>query len=92
MNAWRDRYCGNRAPFSRNKEMKLKIAPQLGVREGKDSDKFSQMFCWNIDTSFTPFMSFSMTTPAKPARLEESTVKKAGRKGMESCCVPDLAI
>lgn len=40
----------------------------------------------------TPFISFSITTPARPARLEERMVRKAGRKGMESCCLPDLAI
>lgn len=92
LKACSDMNCGKRAPFSNSRQTKLSRAPQLRVRRNAKIDKFSQRFCWKMETDLTPFISFSITTPARPARLEDRMVRKAGRKGMESCCVPDLAI
>ena len=90
---WRETFFwGKHLPFSITKQIKLKIAPQLKVNEYNIEYKFNHMFCWKIDIPFFPFMSFSITTPANPARPEEHTVKNAGRKGMESWFWPDFAI
>lgn len=40
------------------------------------------MFCWKMDTSFFPFISFSVTTPEIPDNPEETIVRAAGRRGI----------
>ena len=54
--------------------------------------KFSHKFCWKIEIFDLPFISFSITTPAKPARPEEQMVRTMGRNGSSSSRVCDLAI
>lgn len=87
-----DILCGKERPFSTTKQRKFRIAPQLCLNLLAHTDKLSHMFCWKIEILFFPFIIFSITTPASPAKLEEQIVKTAGNTGIINCCVPDFAI
>ena len=87
-----DILCGKERPFSTTKQTKFRTAPQLRVNLFAHADKLSHMFCWKMDTRFFPFIIFSITTPASPAKLEEQIVRTAGNMGTTSSCVPDFAI
>ena len=51
------------------------------IAKDHNRDKLSQMFCWKMDTSFFPFISFSVITPEIPDNPDERIVRIAGRIG-----------
>ena len=56
-------------------------APARFERFREKPYKFNHIFCWNIEIPLFPFISFSIITPANPARLEEQIVSTAGATG-----------
>ena len=76
-------------PDTQNSDKRSSWAWEQQTKKGY---KFSHKFCWKIDTFDFPFISFSITTPAKPARPEEQIVRTTGRNGISSRRVCDLAI
>lgn len=65
---------------------------QLWMTSQAQEYKFNHMFCWKIEIPCFPFIIFSITTPAIPARPEEQIVNTAGNTGMERVLRPDFAI
>ena len=56
-------------------------APTI-IATSHNRDKLNQMFCWKMDTSFFPFISFSVMTPEIPESPEETIVSRTGRSGI----------